>query len=144
MRSKACFAAIAALAFSVFAGCATHGQTGAAIGAPVGIVAGGIIGHQSGHRDGGALIGGVVGTLAGYAIGNEMDKADQDTRMDEISRRSDQAYAAANTIIVTVRNSNGSYIDVPLQRQGPYLIGPRGERYLTLPTEDQLRPVYGF
>lgn len=49
-----------------------------------------------------------------------------------------------NTVTVNVTNSNGSITQVKLVRQGVGYIGPRGEYYETLPTEDQLRPIYGF
>lgn len=49
-----------------------------------------------------------------------------------------------NTVTVNVTNSNGSVIQIKLARQGPGYIGPSGEYYDKLPTEEQLRPVYGF
>ena len=49
-----------------------------------------------------------------------------------------------NTVTVHVTNTNGSIIAVKLSKSGPGFIGPKGEYYPTLPTEDQLRPVYGF
>jgi hypothetical protein len=49
-----------------------------------------------------------------------------------------------NTVMVNVTNTNGSITQVMLIKQGPGYIGPRGEYYETLPTENQLRPVYGF
>lgn len=48
------------------------------------------------------------------------------------------------TIMVIVINSNGSVVRVPLRKRGVGYIGTRGEYYATLPTEDQLLPVYGF
>jgi hypothetical protein len=49
-----------------------------------------------------------------------------------------------NTVTVKVTNSNGSISQVKLIKQGVGYVGPRGEYYEQLPTEDQLRPVYGF
>jgi hypothetical protein len=49
-----------------------------------------------------------------------------------------------SSITVWVTNSNGSRISVTLTRQGGYYIGPRGEYYDGLPTNEQLRIVYGF
>ena len=49
-----------------------------------------------------------------------------------------------NTVTVNVTNSNGSIIPAKLTRQGPGYVGPSGEYYDKLPTEEQLRPVYGF
>jgi len=50
----------------------------------------------------------------------------------------------ASTLTVNVTNSNGSVTPITLLKQGVGYVGPRGEYYSTLPTEDQLRPVYGF
>ena len=51
---------------------------------------------------------------------------------------------AANTVIVNVYNTNGSITPVELRIQGTVFVGPRGEHYLALPTQEQLQPVYGF
>ncbi len=48
------------------------------------------------------------------------------------------------TVTVWITNTNGSRSSVILKRQGPWYIGPRGEHYTTLPTEAQLRPLYGL
>ncbi len=45
---------------------------------------------------------------------------------------------------VWITNSNGSRTSVTLTRQGGYYIGPRGEYYTGVPTNEQLRVVYGF
>ena len=47
-------------------------------------------------------------------------------------------------VTVWVTNSNGSRISVRLTRQGRWYVGPRGEVYAHLPTNEQLRVVYGF
>jgi hypothetical protein len=46
--------------------------------------------------------------------------------------------------MVNVTNSNGSVIQVPMRKQGVGYVGPRGEYYQTLPTGEQLKPIYGF
>jgi len=51
-------------------------------------------------------------------------------------------YEAVITIWIT--NSNGSRTSVRLTREGPWHVGPRGEYYNTLPTNEQLRVIYGF
>jgi hypothetical protein len=44
-----------------------------------------------------------------------------------------------------IQNSNGSRTPVQLRRaEGGMFIGPRGEYYLGMPTEDQLRRLYGM
>jgi len=49
-----------------------------------------------------------------------------------------------STIMVWITNSNGSQTSVQLTRQGRGYIGPRGEYYDQMPTNEQLRVVYGF
>lgn len=101
---------------------------GAAVGAGIGALAG----------DGDAVAtGAIAGAGAGYMIGNESDKAKQRREINQI--RQEQ-----NTITVWVTNSNGSQIPVRLVKDGPGYIGPRGERYPTMPSEEQLKQVYGF
>lgn len=48
------------------------------------------------------------------------------------------------TITVWVTNSNGSRTSVQLTRNGPWYVGPRGEYYAEMPTNQQLRVAYGF
>jgi hypothetical protein len=50
----------------------------------------------------------------------------------------------ASELIVWVTNSNGSQIAVRLTRRGPGYVGPRCEYYPAMPTNEQLRMVYGF
>jgi len=45
---------------------------------------------------------------------------------------------------VWITNSNGSRTSVRLTRQGTWCVGPRGECYPTMPTNEQLRVIYGF
>ena len=125
------FAVSLGLALTV--GCESDAQTGALIG--TGIGAG--VGASAGGDTEGALIGAAVGGGAGYALGNEGDKKKVKAEMNSIR-------AEQNTVIVWITNSNGSKYPVRLTRSGPNYIGPRGEIYPTLPTEDQLRPLYGF
>lgn len=49
-----------------------------------------------------------------------------------------------NTVVINVANPNGSYTPVTLRQEGGTYVGPRGERYLHMPTEEQLREVYGL
>jgi hypothetical protein len=69
--------------------------------------------------------------------GNESDKA----------RTQAHIYAMQDDIRscrVNIRNSNGSYVQVRVTRYGAGWLGPRGEYYPSLPTGEQLRPIYGF
>jgi hypothetical protein len=47
-------------------------------------------------------------------------------------------------VTVWITNSNGSLTSVSLRKSGPGFVGPRGEYYPNMPTEKQLRIVYGF
>ena len=47
-------------------------------------------------------------------------------------------------ITVWITNSNGSQTPVTLKRSGPGYLGPRGEWYPNMPTDEQLKMVYGF
>ena len=137
-----CAAIVIGLALT---GCATSQEgTGASsaaktggLGALAGAGLGAIIGHQSGHAGEGALIGAAAGGAGGYVVGNEKDKAQTQSQINAVQ---DQA----NTVIINVTNSNGSITPVTLTRQGGSYVGPRGEQYTSLPTEEQLRKVYGF
>ena len=48
------------------------------------------------------------------------------------------------SITVWINNGNGSRSPVVLRQEGPWYIGPRGERYFGVPSEEQLRPLYGL
>ena len=49
-----------------------------------------------------------------------------------------------NSVTVNITNSNGSISPVTLKKQGIGYVGPKGEFYDHLPTESELKPVYGF
>lgn len=53
-------------------------------------------------------------------------------------------HVAPISVTVWVNNSNGSRSPVVLTQEGPWYIGPRCERYFGVPTEEQLRPLYGL
>lgn len=132
-------------------GCATgpngrtsKASTGALLGTLAGAGLGAIIGHQSGETGAGAAIGAAVGAGGGYVIGNEQDKAETNRQVAATQAQASAAYASANTVVINVRNGNGSITPVTVQRVGNEYVGPKGEHYLALPTEEQLRPVYGF
>lgn len=63
---------VASASLIVFTGCANKTQTGAAVGAGTGALAGQLIGGNTA----GTLIGAGVGALAGGAIGHNEDKKD--------------------------------------------------------------------
>jgi len=121
------------LGSAFIAGCESGAQTGSVIGA----LAGAGIGQLAGGDTESTLIGAAIGGGAGYILGNEGDKV-------EAQADRDYLYQEMNTVMVKVTNSNGSIVQVPLRKQGIGYVGTRGEYYSNLPTEDQLRPVYGF
>lgn len=49
-----------------------------------------------------------------------------------------------SSITVWITNSNGSQTSVKLTRDGAWYVGPRGEYYAEMPTNEQLRSAYGF
>jgi hypothetical protein len=127
-------AAVVSFGLAFFVGCESDAQTGAALGT----AAGAGIGALAGGDTESTLIGAAVGGGAGYMIGGESDKkkaaADRDSIRQEL-----------NTVTINITNSNGSITPVRLRKQGVVYIGPRGETYPTLPTEEQLKKAgYGF
>jgi hypothetical protein len=132
MKKLALGMALAFSALLVATGCETRG-TGTATGAALGAGTGAIIGNQV---DGigaaeGAIGGGVIGGLLGYREGR------QNERIGAIEQ-------GRNMVTVNVTNSNGSVTPVTLERSGNQWRGPRGELYNSVPSEAQLRNVYGF
>ena len=124
---------IVSVGLAFFAGCESDAQTGAGLGA----LAGAGVGQLAGGNTESTLIGAAVGGGAGYMIGGEQDKKKATADRESIRQE-------MNTVMVNVTNSNGSVIQVPLKKQGVGYVGPRGEYYDNLPTEDQLKPIYGF
>jgi hypothetical protein len=118
-------------------GCQTDAQNTSLLGTGVGVGVAAISGGQGSDL----LVGAAIGGGAGYIMGNESDKKKTQARTDQqiADLRSEQSMVS-----VWITNSNGSQIEVKLRRSGPNYIGPRGEVYSTMPTEDQLRQVYGF
>ncbi len=131
----------------VFAGCndanrtpigGSHKTEGAVLGGGIGAGTGAIIGKQKGKAGQGALIGGLAGAGIGYVLGDAKDKNQaRDARIAQLEEE-------AAHVVVNVRNSNNSVIQVRLRKSGVGYVGPRGEYYDHLPTEGELRPVYGF
>lgn len=124
--------AVSGLGVLFMAGCESDAQTGTAIGA----LAGAGIGALAGGDIESTLIGGAVGAGAGYMLGNEGDKKKAAADRDAIR-------AEQNIVTVWITNSNGSKTSVKLRKDGPGFIGPRGERYSAMPTEEELS-IYGF
>jgi hypothetical protein len=117
-------------------GCETQGQSGALIGSGIGAGVGALAGRSTEAT----LIGGAVGGGAGYIVGNEGDKKQQQQQQQQMQ----QMQGETNSALVNIRNSNGSISTVRVTRSGVGYVGPRGEYYDHLPTESELRPIYGF
>ena len=122
------------LGLAFVAGCESDAQTGTLIGTAVGAAAGQAIGGDTEST----LIGAGAGAVGGYIIGSERDKKKTKAEIDAL--RQDM-----NTVTVNITNPNGSISQVLLRKQGVGYVGPRGEYYNTLPTEEQLRQAgYGL
>jgi hypothetical protein len=74
-RMKMVWIVVLCFTLAAGSGCATKGQTGAAIGAGTGALIGGLA-NMHGSWGATALIGAGVGAGVGYLIGNEEDKKD--------------------------------------------------------------------
>ncbi len=127
-------AAVVSFGLAFVSGCESDAQTGALVGTGVGALAGQAIGGDTK----GTLIGAAVGGGAGYMIGSERDKKKTKAEIESLRQE-------MNVITVNITNSNGSITPVRLRKQGVVYIGPRGETYTSLPTEEQLKQAgYGF
>ena len=135
MTKMMIFVVVIALSFGLafVTSCESDAQTGALLGTGIGAGVGALAGGDTEAT----LIGAAVGGGAGYMLGNEGDKKKAAADRDDIRLE-------MNIVTVNVTNSNDSIIQVRLTKQGVGYVGPRGEYYDKLPTEDQLRPVYGF
>lgn len=121
-------------------GTATGAGLGAVLGAGAGLIAGNNIKGIS--KTEGAVAGAVVGGLLGGVMGNQRDAAARQNTA--VNQRLNSVEQQANTTVINIANSNGSTTPVVLHRSGTQWVGPRGEVYNNLPTEAQLKPVYGF
>ncbi len=121
------------LGLAFVAGCESDAQTGALIGTAIGAGAGQAIGGDTEST----LIGAAVGGGAGYIIGSEQDKKKTKAEIDALRQE-------MKIVTVNITNSNGSVSQILLRKQGVGYVGPRGEYYNTLPTEEELKPIYGF
>jgi len=118
-------------------GCESDAQTGAGVGVLGGALAGQLIGGDTKST----MIGAAAGAGAGYMIGNERDKKKERAKTQE---ELNQLRAEMNTVSVTITNSNGSKNQILLRKQGVGYVGPRGEYYDHLPTEQELIPLYAL
>jgi TolA-binding protein len=154
--------AVVGVGLAFTCGCESDAQTGALVGT----AAGAGIGQAVGHDTGSTLIGAGVGAGAGYMIGNESDKKKTKAEMENLQQQNMQlqqqnmqmqqqnmqtqqqnmqTQQEMSNVTINVANSNGSITTVTLRRQGAVYIGPRGETYTSIPTQEQLKQAgYGF
>lgn len=126
-------------------GCATRApmgpkeEQGQVSGAVLGGIIGAIIGNNVGDNDNEAL-GAAIGALLGGTAGGDYGRS-----QDQVDARIMGLEQQLNTEVVKIKNDNGSVSSVTLLKMpdGSYR-GPRGEIYSELPTEEQLKPVYGL
>ena len=89
-----------------------------------------------------AQTGAAIGSLAGAGIGQ---LAGGDTESTLIGAAiGDSLRQEMNTVTVNITNSNGSVSQILLRKQGVGYFGPRCVYYNHLPTEEELKPIYGF
>jgi len=126
-------AVVVSLSLAFLVGCESDAATGAGLGGALGAGIGALAGGDTEST----LIGAAIGGGAGYMIGSESDKKKTKAEMNDLR-------AEMNIVTVNITNSNGSKSQVRLSKQGVGYVGPRGEYYDHLPTDEELRPIYGF
>ncbi|MHC4623054.1 MAG: hypothetical protein ACYS4W_04040 [Planctomycetota bacterium] len=136
MKSAMCIVVVGILLPVVCGGCSGLLLSPIYNAALLGGGIGGIIGYQSGEAAAGALLGAAI-----LGTGEVLKQTDQLAKGEDPK---DCGCRGEEKIVVEITNSNGSITPVELKRKGCDYIGPKGEHYKELPTEDQLRPVYGF
>ena len=99
----------------------------------VGALIGGIVGYQSDEPGEGAAVGAAI-----FGVGELLHQIDQDHKDRE---HEDEC---GKEVVVEIHNDNGSVTPVRLKRKDCAYIGPKGEHYEELPTEEQLKPIYGL
>ena len=103
-----------------------------------GALVGVIIGHQSDEDGEGAALGAAV-----FGVGELLSQLDNLDKKEK-EHRDEGDDGRTEIYIIQVHNSNGSITPIEIEKKGNTFIGPKGEHYDQLPTEEQLKPVYGF
>ena len=91
----------------------------------IGGVVGVIVGHQYDKDGQGAAIGAAIGATGCFL-----------SQVDEL--------AMAEDVVIEVASRNGSVIPVVLKKKDGVYFCPNGERYSQLPSQEELRVVYGL
>jgi hypothetical protein len=101
-----------------------------------GALVGGVIGHQSDETGEGVAIGAVV-----LGVGELLNQIDKQAEKEWEHENGDEC---TGPVVVEIHNSNGSITTVKIKKEGSVYIGPKGEHYQEMPTEKQLKPIYGL
>ena len=91
----------------------------------IGGVVGVIVGHQYDEDCKGAAIGAAIG-----ALGSFLEQTDE--------------LAVVENVVVEVASGDGSIVPVVLKKKEGIYICPNGESYHQLPSEEQLRIIFGL
>jgi hypothetical protein len=136
-RTSLIIALIASLLF--LSGCGEGMRASSIYSASLcGALVGAIVGHQSEEEGEGAAVGAVI-----FGVGELLNQLDNLDNKDKQDRDNDDD-GRTEIYVIQVHNSNGSITPIEIEKKGNTFIGPKGEHYESLPTEEQLKPVYGF
>ncbi len=101
-----------------------------------GAAIGGIIGYQSDEAGEGAALGAAI-----FGVGALLQQTD---KMPQERREHKHEDKEGQEVVIQIHNENGSLTPVVLKKEAGTYVGPNGEHYKRLPTEEQLKPVYGL
>jgi uncharacterized protein YcfJ len=123
-------------------GCAspmTQTEQSTVIGSGLGAAMGMILGHNLGGSRNDRELGAAAGAILGGVIGNQYGTTRE--MQQQVNYMQQQQFITT----VWVENGNGSKTPVQLRMtEGGQYIGPRGEYYSTMPTQEQLKKVYSM
>lgn len=105
----------------------------------LGAAIGGVIGYQSEEPGEGAAVGAVV-----FGVAELLEQMDRDKHKEKQEQEKVNDDQETEEMVIRIRNSNGSITPVTIKKKGHVYIGPKGEQYDRLPTEEQLKPIYGM
>jgi hypothetical protein len=93
-----------------------------------------------------ALIGGVVGVIVGHQYDEDCKGAAIGAAIGALGCFLDQAddLALAEDVVVEVASENGSIVPVVLKKKEGIYLCPNGESYRQLPSQEQLRIIFGL
>ena len=120
----------------------------------VGGIVGAIVGNQVDRQGEGIAIGASIAALG--ELLKQMDEHPKPRTQQVSQTRTTQTQPAQaiqrppvgnnirETYTIQIHNDNGSITPVEIRKEGNIYVGPTGERYQKLPTEEQLKPFYGL